>query len=100
MILGQAVEIVQQVDEQEFLAQLFGKGGALAKLIRPTVQLELPMPLPIVDNGGVVELRRADLEPVVGVGRDHQELIVAEERADKFSALRGADPNRVLRGAM
>jgi hypothetical protein len=73
---------VQHVDQQEFLAERFRKGRALAEVLRAAVELELAVALAVVDHRHVVELGRTHPEATVGVGRDQQEPVVAKEAAD------------------
>lgn len=57
-VFGQNVEIVDQIDQQEFFGQGFGEGRFLAELELPSTQREVAVALMVVDDGLVIELRR------------------------------------------
>ena len=84
MVFRQPVQVVQQVDEQELLADALWKRCAAAKVISASVELELAVSLVIVDDRRVVELRRSHAQAVVGVGRHQQEPVIVQEGADQF----------------
>src|SRR4051812_3362988 len=68
VVFRQIVEIVDQVDQQEFLGQGFWEGWLLTKPELPTAQREVSVSLVVIDNGLVVELRRSDTQAIVGIG--------------------------------
>jgi cell filamentation protein len=78
-ILCQPFQIMQQIDQKEFLANALGERHTTAKLVRTTVEFEPSMPLVVVDDWRVVELGRADAEAVIGVGRQEQKPVIAQK---------------------
>src|SRR5262249_52510969 len=59
-VLSEAGEIVQEIHEQEFFAHALREAHASTKLERSAIELKQAVTLMVVDNGHVVELRRAD----------------------------------------
>ena len=61
--------------------------------LHPKVELtiaqpELPVPLSVVDDRAVVELRRTQSDRVVGRGREQQEVIILQETANQLVIVR------------
>jgi hypothetical protein len=52
------------------------------------------MPLVIVDDRLVIELSRADSEPVIGIGRRQQKAVVFQESPDQLVVLSGCFSER------
>ena len=65
--LGELAQIVDEVDEQKLLRQRSGKTQLRAESEFATTQLEVAMPLVVIDDGLVIELRRTDAQAVVGI---------------------------------
>src|ERR1700724_2633221 len=70
--LSQLVEVIHEIDEEEFRAEAARERRLDAKVELAAAQRELAVPLVIIDYGLVVELGRTDTERVVGVGRGQE----------------------------
>ena len=92
------VEIVDEINQQKFLAQGLRERRLHAKIEPASAQQEIAMPLVIVDDGLVVKLCRSNTQAVVGIGRDKQEPMILQEGLDQVGILRRSFPeNRLLR---
>src|SRR6266849_6993091 len=67
LTLCQPVDIVDEIDEQEFARQFLWQRRLQAKVEFPSAERKLAMALVIVHDGLVVKLRGADPKRVVGV---------------------------------
>src|SRR2546429_586598 len=81
---GQPVEIVHEIDQQEFPTELPGEGWLHPEIKPASAKRVLAMAFVIIDDGLVVELGRPHPEAVVGVGRGQQEPVVLQEASDQF----------------
>jgi hypothetical protein len=96
--LGQLVEVIHEIDQEEFRAEGARERRLDAKVELAAAQRELAVSFVIIDNGLVIELGRADTERVVGVGRGQEKSVVAQERLNELLVLgRGFPEVGVLR---
>lgn len=88
LVLGQFVEVIEHVHEQERRGEFLREAR-----LDPTVELAItqrkhPMSLVVVDQGTVVELRGSQSERVIGGWRKDQKILVAQEGLDQFVIVR------------
>lgn len=95
-VFGKPVEIVDEIDEQKFLAQGTRECGLDAEVERPAAERKSAVPLMIADDCLVVELRRADPELVVCVGRGDEKPSVFEKTFDELVVVSGRFAERCL----
>src|SRR5258705_5027022 len=86
---GKLIEIVHQIDQQEFLRQRLRKARLYPKSKLAAAELEVTMSLVIVDDRLVIELCRAHAQAVVGIRRRQKKLVILEERAHNFAVIGG-----------
>ncbi len=56
------------------------------------------MALMVIDDGLVIELRRADTQAVIGIGRGDEVTVILQESLDERVILGGGGPNAVCFG--
>ena len=81
------VDVVDEVNHKKFPRQLFRERGLDPKVELSSTKQERAVPLVIVDNGLVIELRRTNPETVVGIGRRQKEAAILEKGADELIIL-------------
>jgi hypothetical protein len=89
---------LHKIDEQKFAGQRSWEGRLHAKVKRASTEREVAMSLVIIDDGLVVELRRADTEAVVCIGRSQKKPIILQEGLDQLVIFRRRLPEISLLG--
>jgi hypothetical protein len=79
------VEVLTRSTSKNFLVKVFGKTDRTRKSKRTSAERDVTASLVIVHDGLVVELRRADTNRVVHVGRGENEAIILQEGLDQLA---------------
>ena len=81
---GKLIQVVHEIDEQKFLGESLRKGRLHAKCKLPPAEQKITVPFVIVHDGLVIELRRANAETVVRIGRSEKKPVVFQKSFDKL----------------
>ena len=95
-LLGQLIEIVDQIDKQKLFGWGTGKPWLNPKIEHAPTQNKAAMTLMIVDNAFTIKLGRTNSQRIIGIGGRQQKMAIPQECLDQNFIFCGTIAKRSL----